>query len=378
LGPYYYLYSSNPVEGNRFRVSLGTPRTLKDAHFTGYLAYGTKDGKFKYGGTGLWILHRTPRIYVYGMYAHDINQSNHYYDQKGNDNIFSTFFRKAGVPWKMAFSDDERFEFYKEFRGGFSNKLIMQHIKYTPFKPLPSTGIFYDAAERPSSSAVSTEVGIEIRYAPKARYLEGQYLRIPLSNRYPILTLEATAGLKGVLEGSYKYQKIRFSIKESLNIPPLGHLYYNVFAGKYFGTLPYPLLELHPGNEYYYYNRFTFEMMNRYEFVSDEYLGFNIEHNIGGGVFNYVPLLKKLKWRQFWTAKGVIGSLNSANAALNMNKGYPFRTLQGDPYLELGTGVSNIFHIFRIDFDWRVTPKPLPDEAKFKYFGIFGSAVFEF
>ena len=118
--------------------------------------------------------------------------------------------------------------------------------------------------------------------------------------------------------------------------------------------------------------------MNTYEFISDQYAGFNIEHSIGGGLFNYIPLLKKLKFRQFWTAKGVIGSLNSDNEMLNLNKGYPFRTLQGNPYLELGTGVSNIFKIFRVDFDWRVTPKPQAGEVKSGYFGIFGSVQLEF
>ena len=117
-------------------------------------------------------------------------------------------------------------------------------------------------------------------------------------------------------------------------------------------------------------------MMNNYEFLSDQYAGFNIEHTIGSGIFGRIPLLKKLKLRQFWTAKGIIGSLSPENEALNLNNssGYDFRTLKGDPYLELGTGVSNIFKIFRIDFVWRVTPKPLPTEEKYRYFGIFGSA----
>ena len=92
--------------------------------------------------------------------------------------------------------------------------------------------------------------------------------------------------------------------------PPFGDLYYNLFAGKYFGTLPYPLLEIHPGNEYYYYNKYAFEMMNNYEFVSDAYAGFNIEHTLGGGIFNFIPLIKQLEFLQFWTSKCVVGALS--------------------------------------------------------------------
>jgi hypothetical protein len=378
LGPYYYLYSTNSVEGNRFRITLGTPRKLKNGHFTGFVAYGTKDERYKYGFTGLWLFSRHPRTTLYGYYIHDINQTNNYYDQLGSDNIFSALFRKPGIPWKLAFSDDQRLEFYKEYFNGFSHKFIIQHRDFTPYAPLPHSGIFYDSKGDSSKDVVSSEAGVELRYAYKETFLEGQYYRLNVGSKYPILNLSFTAGFKDVLNSGYAYQKVRFAVTENINIPPFGHLYYNLFAGKYFGTLPYPLLEIHPGNEYLYYNQYAFEMMNTYEFISDQYAGFNIEHNIGGGIFNHIPLLKRLKWRQFWTAKGLIGSLSEANQQLNLDRGYPFRTLKGDPYLELGTGISNIFQVFRIDVCWRVAPAPLHEESKEKYFGVFGSVRFQF
>jgi hypothetical protein len=317
-------------------------------------------------------------MYLYGYFAHDIHSGTNYYDHIGADNIFSTLFRKQGIPWKLAFAEDARLEWYKEYFNNFSHKLILKHRNYTPYAPLPSVTIFRDLNDNPTNHVVNSEVGVELRYARKEKYIEGQYKRVVVPSKYPVLTLELSAGFKDVLNGGYEYQRGRFSLTQRIKIPPIGHLYYNVFAGKYFGTLPYPLLEIHPGNEFYYYNRYAFEMMNNYEFLSDQYAGFNIEHNIGGGIFNRIPLLKKMKLRQFWTAKGVIGSLSEANQQLNLNKGFPFRTLEGDPYLELGTGVSNILQVFRIDFVWRVTPKPLPTEAKSRYFGIFGSVRFDF
>ena len=380
LGPYYYIYSTNPVEGNRFRLSFGTSRKFKDEHFTGYVAYGDHDNRFKYGATGLWLMKRHPRTYLYGYYLHDLSDNANYYGEVSADNIFSTLFRKAGVPWKQAFSDDKRFEYYKEYYSGFSHKLVLQNKTFTPYNSLPSAGIFTDSKGMPASSVTSTEAGLELRYAYREKYIEGQYLRVNLGSKYPVVRLTTTAGLKDVLGSTYQYVKSRFSVSESINIPPFGHLEYVAFAGKYFANtaLPYPLLEIHPGNEYYIYNPSAFEMMNRYEFISDQYAGFNIDHNIGGGIFNHIPKVKLLKLRQFWTAKGVIGSLDAQNQQLNLNKGYPFRTLAGEPYLELGTGISNIFQVFRLDFVWRVTPQPLATEARSKYFGIFLSGNFQF
>lgn len=377
LGPYYYIYSTNSVEGNRFRVSLGTPRKLRNFHFTGYLAYGTKDQEFKHSMSGLWMINRHPWTTLYAYYAHDVSQTNNYYDQLGSDNIFSALFRKPGIPWKLAFADDQRMEWFKQYFMGFSHKLILEHRDYTPYAPLPWQGIFYDLNGNQANSVNSSEVGVEFRYAYKEDYLEGQFQRLNIGSKYPIFNLAFTSGIKGVLNSSYEYQKARFTITETINIPPFGNLYYNVFLGRYFSSkpLPYPLLEIHPGNEYEYYNQYAFEMMNQYEFLSDQYVGFNIEHNIGSGIFGRIPVLKKLKLRQFWTAKGLLGSLTKENYSLNIdnNVHYPFRSLKGDPYLELGTGVSNILKLFRIDVVWRVTPKPLANEEKYRYFGVFGS-----
>lgn len=380
LGPYWYVYSSNVIEGSRFRFSLGTPRKLKDLKFTGYVAYGTTDDRFKFGFTGLWVMKRKPWTTLNSYYTHDVLHSINYYDQVGSDNIFSTFFRKSGIPWKLAFADEQRVDFYKEYFSGFSHTLSVHHQAFTPYKPLPDSGIFVDNKGIPSKTVVASEVSVNLRYAYKEDYVEGLYQRWNIGSKYPIVNLEFTAGLKDVLNSGYDYQRLRLSITENINIPPLGHLYYNVFAGKYFNKLPYPLLEIHPGNEFQYYNKYAFQMMNSYEFVSDEYAGFIIEHNLGGGIFNRIPLLKRLKWRQFWTAKGLFGRLSDQNIELNIahNKEYKFKTLKGDPYLELGTGISNIFQLFRIDLVWRVTPALEQGEPAWKYFGIFGSVNFVF
>ena len=110
-------------------------------------------------------------------------------------------------------------------------------------------------------------------------------------------------------------------------------------------------------------------MMNKYEFLSDRYMGINIEHNIGNGIFRLFP---KLRMRQLWTAKVLWGSLSPENFLLNFKEGNTFQTLNGRTYMELGTGVDNILHILRIDFIWRVLPATL-DKKGDHPFGVFGS-----
>ena len=379
IGPVWNTYSSNPFEGNRFRLSLGTtPELFKDIKLSGYLAYGTKDEEFKYNGEVFWILRRQPRMYLNASHTRDLDRSTSYYDEVKNDNLFANYFRKSGIPWKLSFTQDTRVEFYKEYFSGFSHMISLIHKDFDPYEPLPDEAIFRDEAGLPTTHVVNTEVNLRLRFAYQVKYLEGPYKRIAIPGKWPILELRYGLGLKGILNSGYEYQKLTASVSDDIKIAPLGSVHYNLFAGKYFGTLPYALLEIHPGNEFYYYNRHAFNMMNRFEFISDQYAGLSFEHSIGGGIFNYIPLLKKARLRQYWGGKVLYGNMSEANKALNLNKGYTFRTLNEVPYIEVSTGVGNILQIFMINFVWRLSPELLPGESNDKYFGVFGSVRFDF
>ncbi len=372
IGPWYNWITYNQLEGYRTRFDLGTNRHFnKKIILHGYLAYGWGDKKFKYKAEALYLLKKHPRTFLYGSWLKDIDYGQTYYDEISQDNIFALAIRKSGVPIKFLMIDEKRLEFFRETPSGFSVLATGLNKTFDPLRNLPPKELFDNGRNTPLAT---TEFSLRFRYAYLEKFIENNFYRSSLGSPYPITELRITRGVSGLLNSNYSYTKLSGSISSYKKIPPFGSLYYNVFGGRTFGTLPYMLLDLAPGNEIYYYNKYAFNLMNRYEYLHDRYLGLNVEHNIGSGIFRYIPLTRKLKFRQFYSIRGLWGSLGESNARLNMPVGseYRFESLNGRSYLEVGTGVDNIFRIFRIDFIWRVLPRPLPPEPV-KRFGVFGS-----
>jgi Family of unknown function (DUF5686)/CarboxypepD_reg-like domain len=370
IGPWQNWIYSNVLEGLRLRWDLGTNKGFnKNLILHGYLAYGFKDQKFKYEGDAMYLFSKHPRTYIFAKYSKDIDYGQQYLDEVSQDNIFALAIRKSGVPIKFLFTEEKRIDLFKEWHSGFSVTLSANNKIYDPLLNLPSKNIYPSASGQVLNNF---ETSVKFRFAYLEKFLETTFYRYSLGSPYPITELKFSKGTSGILNSSYNYTKISIGISDYLKIAPYGSLYYNLFAGSTSGTLPFMLLDVAPGNEIYYYNKYAYSLLNRYEYLHDRYAGFGIEHNFGNGLFRFIPFTRKLKFRQFWTAKGLWGSLSDANKLYNTSADYTFNSLDGKTYLELGTGVDNIFKVFRLDFIWRVLPRPLPPE-KVKRFGIFFS-----
>ena len=375
IGPWFNWISSNNWEGTRVRFDLGTTTGFnKHIYFHTYLAYGFSDKKFKGKAEAYWIVKRDPkRFRLHLSYSNDIDNGISQIGDVGQDNIFSLAIRKPNTTRKFIQLQDTRFEIFNELGKGFSTEWFISHRKYDPLKNLPVKTNFPVTS---GQSLTNFEVALKLRFAYLEQFVEGDYFRYSTGTKYPVAELMLAKGFTGVLNSAYNYTKIGASIKDYMKISPYGSFLYKVYAGKINGTLPFTFLENHPGNDIYYYNPGSFSLMNRFEYLSDKYAGINVEHNLGSGLFRFIPITRKLKWRQFWNAKALWGALSNENTALN-NSANTFKTLQGNTYLEMGTGIDNILKILRLDFVWRVLPRPLPDN-KTSRFGIFGSFQFQF
>ncbi|GAO41705.1 DUF5686 family protein [Flavihumibacter petaseus] len=373
IGPWFNWFTGNSWEGFRMRFDLGTnPRFNKDLYLHGYLAYGFGDKAFKGKVEAKYLFSRSPRSYIHGSYTKDLDNGQVYYDEIGTDNIFALAIRKNKIPLKFMQIQESKLEYFTEWSPGISATFLGVHKVFEPLQNLPPKELF-ETSNGKGEALTNFELGVRVRFGYNEKFLETNFNRFSLGSPYPIVEFMYARGIPGVFHSNYKYDKVYLSVSDYLKIAPYGSLYYNFFGGGVTGTLPYMMLNVIPGNEIYYYNKYAFNLMARWEYIGDRYAGFNIEHNFGNGLFRFIPLTRKLKFRQFWSAKGITTSISPANKELNFNNPYNnFKDLDGKLYLELGTGVDNIFKVFRLDFVWRVLPQPLPAD-RVSRFGIFGS-----
>ncbi len=384
IGQWFNWVSANQWEGTRFRFDLGTNTGFnKNLYLHGYLAYGTKDKKLKGKAEAYWNIMKVPnRLSLHASYTSDVDNGISQYGEVSQDNIFSLAIRKPNTTRKFIDSKDWRFEVYKEWGNkGFSTELFLTHRQFDPLLNLPFKSSFPVSS---GESLNSSEIALKLRFAYLEQFIDGDYFRYSLGTKYPVTELMFTKAIPGVFNSAYSYTKFTASVKDKIRISPLGSLSYKVYAGKVNGTIPFTFLEVHPGNDLYYYSSSSFNLMNRFEYISDRWVGINLEHNIGSGIFRFTPLTRKLKWRQFWNVKTMWGTLSNENKKLNGDNiryvtndpNTLFKYFNGGNYTEIGTGIDNIFKVFRLDFVWKFNPATtLP---RYSRFGIFGSFQFQF
>lgn len=386
IGPWFKWVSGNQLEGFRFRFDLGTTdKFSKYLRLNSYVAYGVKDQKIKYKFAAAYRIPGNTGWGLQASYINDLDNGRVRYNEEEvtTDNMFSQLIRRPNIPQKFLGIKEFKTSISKDWSSGFSYTLSVSRTDYEAYSPLPMIAHFRNGNIDP---LINTELMMRFRYAAGERKIITNRKTIRLKNNIPVYEMRLVKGVAGLFKGEYDFEKVHVSISQQFRIPRFGKVAYNVYGGEIFGEkLPFMLLELHPGNEFYAYNKNGFNLMNRFEYFSDRYMGFQLEHNLEKKILNLLPFMRKSRMRQFWTLKGVWGDMSAANRKYNKTElaSYQLRSLMSHTYVEYGTGLDNIFGFFRIDFLWRKAP-PLPvgiipsKIQPAQNFGIFGSLRIQF
>lgn len=377
IGPYLSLVAFNNIEGVRIQTGFKTNYSFsKKLSFGAQLGYGFDDERIKYSAFVQHILDRKRWTTMSIRVRSDLGRVGIDDENLADDYLFLAATR-FGVFRRGYYFDESRFNFQRELIKGFSQRIA---VRYNTFSPLFDFGYYTNPGDVTTlqQSFQSAEVILESRFARDELFLQYDNERVSMgAQKWPIITLRYTRGLKGVGGSDFEYDKYRFSILKKLPMGPLGSGKATI-TGEYIdGTLPYPLLSFHIGNETPFYTDVIYSLMNFGEFFSDRFVSLQYRQYFEGFLLNRVPLMRKLKWRLTGLANVIYGDLRDENLAMSEPLPFPVgnSNLTIDrPYIELGYGVENIFKFLRVDFVHRLS---YLENDRARKFGVLFTAQFK-
>ena len=388
IGPINTMITSNYLNGTRFRLSGMTTGNLHPHwSFSGYGAYGTRDKKWFYSAQAAYsfnkreyVLWEFPKHYLAFKYTYDVMSPMDKYLMTDKDNMF------VGWKWatvdQMSYIRDATLTYELEMNTGFSVQAMLRHRNDQPggmleyWKNDGGTPGSLDGTNTRIHDMITTELGVTLRYAPGETFVNTKQRRIPVSLDAPVFTLSHTAGFKGVLGGDYNFNLTEMSMRKRFWFGSWGKLDATVRAGAQWNTVPFPLLNLPMANlSYITQNNESFNLINNMEFLNDRYASLALSYDLNGKLFNRIPLIKKLKWREMFRVRTLWGTLTDKNNPYKTHdpdlflfptrNGVPTSYVMGKkPYVEASIGIYNIFKLIHIEYVRRLTYTDIPGVKK--------------
>ncbi|MDO7172973.1 DUF5686 and carboxypeptidase-like regulatory domain-containing protein [Mariniflexile sp. AS56] len=382
-GPIFSTFGFNEVEGLRLRAGGRTYFGKNDLwRLEGFLAYGFKDDKFKYGMSGKWLVDKKSRFIISGGNRRDVEQtgaslttstdvlgrslaSSSVVGTGSNDKLTSINLTSLAIemePWR--------------------NLVMRLGASYrTLSSASPTFSLDYNTPTGIESDIIQYESTFSVSYFPKRKMTGFGVERLTANDDFASLFAQVSRGDKTLFNSDFDYTKVQFSYIQPWQVGGFGRLTTTIEAGKTFGEVPLGLLSAIPGNQSYFSIYNTFSQLDYYEFVSDTYTSMQLEHNFNGRFFSRIPFLRKLNLREIVGIRGVWGEISNENIILNTTSNpnsIPLIAPNQNMYYEYSFGVGNIFKVFRIDFNFRGNYLDEVKNPNARKFGITGSFGFHF
>ena len=354
LGPITQMLSYNYMEGVRLRVGGFTSQKInKQIAAGGYLAYGTKDGQWKYRGDLVYSPYPTNRLQL--TYVNDLSIPGEDCLEDTRDRIYYSLSQRRMM--NMSLQKIGQLSYEMEKPRWFSLKL---DAKYMYDKPV---GIVdYETVNNGIHTAINdittTEIGVLFRFSPNERTLFFKGKRIVLHSPDVDFRLNHRIGVKGVFGSDYNYQITDANLFKSFDLPAnAGSFGISLSGGKVWNPVPFPLLFIPAGNQSFIFDENDYNLMRFSEFTTDRFVAGNVDLHFNWSPVKWVRPKSNLKTHAGF--KAIYGPLSDANNPALHPELFIFNNgigaLGKKPYSEAHIGLSGILKYLRLDYVYRLT-----------------------
>lgn len=348
IGPVSSIVSANEHDGLRTRIG-GQTTALLHPHlfFDGYYAHGWRSNNHYYSAGATYsfrekeyLAEAFPVRSISFSSTNDICSLADRFLSADKDIVFMAL--KWAKHYRQVFFNRQQLCIDREEQWGLRTTLTLTAEKQQPVVTEPC---IYGLR--------TTALALSLRYAPGETTVDTKMKRRSLNLDAPVLTLSHTVGIKGLLGGEHSYHITEASAFKRFWLNSWGKIDMRVKGGLVWNRVPVMLLQTAPANLSYITRHGTFSLVGDMEYLMDRYAVGHLTWDLNGKLFNRLPVLRLLKWREFVGVRTLWGTLSQRNSqplpvgstALDPHK----------PYVELVAGVHNVLRFFHIEYVQRLT-----------------------
>ena len=374
IGPVNTFISHNFVDGIRLRLAGRTLAAFNPHLFwSGYAAYGTKSGQWYYGSEITYSFNKKklspfefPRRNIAFETSYDVMSPSDLNLIHNKDNVFMTL--RSSSQNEMYRYNRQRLSFEWETEAGWRYTANVQTQSNETKGELHFMPV--DGSDEVKKIRL-TDATVGITWNPGVTYVNTKRTRLPVNLDSPEIGISHTMGFNKFLGGDYKSNITSLRLYKRQWLGSWGFMNINVRAMAQWSKVPFPLLIQPPVNLTFVETDNTVSLVKDWEFLNDRQVFWGWKWDLNGKILNRIPLLRKLKWREFVNVKGFWGDLTDKNNPAKrpgdaMLFQFPKNSyaMGNKPYWEVEAGIHNIFKLISIGYVRRLSYLDHPGISK--------------
>jgi len=359
-----YPIKYNNFEGLRLGIGgLTNEKLSKRFRLEGYLVYGFRDGRFKYGlGSGI-LLNKNTGSWLNVNYTDDLREVGSFF-YLTDRRVYSLF--------EPRLVNIDFYYKHKTWSTSLQHRILPKLLSETQLSVsnIDQTGGYTYLDDGNSFSSYKTaESTIALRWSPFSKFLKTPTGFKEIQDGYPKITAQYTQGYKGVFDSNFSYSKV--GIKASYVINRLNQSSTSLLLEADIASGDVPLTHLYhaypnaPTKETIFQRfsvagRRSFETMFFSEFFSDRLATLQVRHRL-----RPFKIASWLKPEMVLITRYAVGDVSNRDK----HQGVDFNSLQ-QGYQESGFEINKLFAGFGLSFAYRYGAYHLPkieDNFAFKF-----------